>query len=160
MLVVLFRAAFRLHLNISGHSMLFTVFFLMLARACVQRPFATVYTGFLSGLMAVMLGLGKGGPLIMLKFLFPAAAIDLMALILPFWYQRTWQCLLVAGAASATKFLNTLIMDLLVGMDFTVALQRGILEGFFACLFGMAGGLCIPPVIRKLNAHGIMETHL
>ena len=159
-LIVVFRAAFRLHLNISGHSMLFTVFFLMLAKACVRNYFSATYAGMLAGMMAMVLGLGKGGPLIILKFIFPAIAVDFMALILPIWYNHYWQCMLIAAAAAATKFLNTLIMDLLVGMDMTVAIQHGLFESLFACLFGMVGGLCIPPVVKKLNAHGILDHYL
>ena len=159
-LIVLFRMVFRLHLNISGHSMLFTLFFLMLAKACVKRQFSATYTGMLSGAMAMILGLGKGGPMIMLKFLLPAMAIDIMVFAMPFWYESYWQCLILAAIAASTKFINTLIIDLLVGMDITVALQHGVLESVFACLFGMAGGLCIPPVVKKLNAHGIIDHYL
>lgn len=50
-LIVAARAALRLHLKIPGHSMLFTLFFLLLARGCVRHNLATSFTTLLSAMM-------------------------------------------------------------------------------------------------------------
>lgn len=157
--IILMRAALRLHLNIPGHSMLFTLFFLMLARACVPTRFSATFTGLISGMMAVILGLGKGGPLILMKFLPPAMVIDILAMPVPAWYTRYGYCLLMAALAASTKFFSTVTVDVLIGMDPTVTLIHALTGSVFGAFFGMAGSLFVPPITAKLNAHGIISHH-
>lgn len=153
-LIVVFRMAFRWHLGISGHSMFYTVALLLLARGCVPCRLGASYTGFLAGIMALLLGLGKGGPLIMAKFIFPALVIDLAVFLWPLCLTGFGSVALVAALASATKFFNTVLKDLLVGMDEVLALQHATLEAAAAVLFGVAGSLLVPPVLRKLKSRG------
>lgn len=148
------RAALRLHLGISGHAMFFSLFFLMLARACVDYRFAATFVGFLAGVMAVVLGLGKGGPLILLKFLLPALVVDLGAALLPTVFQSHLLVGLLAACAAATKFIDTFIVDSLVGMDRAIVLQHAALKALGAVAFGVAGSMLIPSVVRKLQAYG------
>ena len=61
--------------------------------------------------------LGKGCPLILLKFLPPAMVIDLSAMLFPAGYKNYFMCLLIAFVASSTKFLTTYFVDYLIGMD-------------------------------------------
>ena len=77
--IVFSRATMRLHLGIPGHAMFFTIFFLMTARGCVGHLFASTFTGFLAGIIAMVLGLGKSGPLMLLIFIMPGLVIDLSA---------------------------------------------------------------------------------
>lgn len=158
--IILFKAALRLHLNIPGHSMLFTIFFLLLARACVPYRFSATWTGLISGAMAVILGLGKGGPLILLKFILPAIIIDLGVFIYPYWFNSYLFCVILAAVAASTKFFNTYLVDVLIGMDHTITLQHALLGSVFGCIFAIAGGLFVPPIVKKLNTHGIIEHHL
>ena len=155
-LILFTRAALRLHLHISGHSMFFTLFFLMLARGCVSRRLAATFAGLLSGLMALVFGLGKGGLLIPLKFILPALVVDLAALLAPGLFQSYLLCALTAALAAATKFISTFILDWLVGMDRVVIIQHAALEAVGAAAFGVAGSLLIPSVIRRLRAYGVI----
>jgi hypothetical protein len=157
--IVLMRAVLRLHLNIPGHAMLFTLFFLMLARGCVPYRFSATFTGLISALIAMLLALGKGGPLILIKFIPPALVIDFFAMVFPSWYNKYALCLVMAFTASSTKFLDTYIVDYLMGMDPTVNLQHALLSSLSGSLFGMAGSLLVPPVMKKLYAHGILRHH-
>jgi hypothetical protein len=150
------KAALRWHLGISGHAMFFTVFFLLLARACVPFRTAATLTGLLAGLAATVLGMGKGGPLVMLNFIFPALAVDLGALLLPAMLRNYWQCVLVGVLAGATKFVGAAGLDLLIGMDRTILWKHALLESAAAMIFGGAGALLLPPVVRRLVAYGII----
>lgn len=151
------RAALRLHLGIPGHAMFFSVFFLMLARAAVRYRLSASFVGFLAGAMATVLGLGKGGPLILLKFVLPAIVVDIGALLLPGLFGSHILCGLVAAAASATKMIDTYIVDTLVGMDSAIVLQHAALKALGGVAFGVAGSQLIPPVVRKLRAYGTIH---
>ena len=155
-LLVITKAAFRWHLGISGHAMLFTTFFLLLARGCVSFRAAACLTGLLAGIAAAVLGMGKGGPLVIGKFLLPALAVDLGALLLPWLFGSFLLCALVGVAAGATKFFGTIAIDLLVGMDSTIAWRHSLFEAFTAMAFGALGALGIPPILRRLRAYGVL----
>ncbi|MBI5505158.1 MAG: hypothetical protein HY899_10185 [Deltaproteobacteria bacterium] len=151
------KGAMRWHLGISGHAMFLTVFFLMLARGCVASRLAATVTGLLAGAGAVALGMGHGGPVLLLNFLLPGATIDAGARIAPGLFTSYARCALVGATAGATKFAASAAMDLMVGMDRAIIVQHALLESVAALLFGIAGGLCVPPVLRRLEAHGVIQ---
>lgn len=148
------KAALRLHLKIPGHSMFFTVFFLLIARGCVKYRLAATFSGLMAGIMAMILGMGKGGPLLLIKFVMPGLVVDLMAFFMPGLFQSVLLCMLTAGLAGATRFFSTFIIDYLVGMDMDVLLQHALIQSAGNILFGVAGGIAVPAVILKLKAHG------
>ena len=150
------KAALRWHLGLSGHAMFFTVFFLLLARGCVPFRTAATMTGLLAGLAATVLGMGKGGPLVMLNLVFPALAVDLGALLLPAMLRSYWQCALVGALAGATKFIGAAALDFLVGMNRVILWEHALLESAAAMVFGGAGALLLPPVVRRLVAYGVI----
>lgn len=151
------KALLRLHLKIPGHSMFFTIFFLLIARGCVRHWLAASFCGLLAGIMAVILGMGKGGPLILIKFLLPALMVDLMAGLLPGIFASVLLCALSGGLAASTRMLSTWLIDLLAGMDAQIVQQHVWLQGAGNILFGLAGGIAVPAVIRKLVAYGAID---
>jgi hypothetical protein len=157
-LIISARAALRLHLKIPGHSMLFTLFFLLLARGCVRNNLAASFTALLTGIMAIILGMGKGGPLILVKYLLPALVVDAMACALStVLFQSMLLCILTALIAASTRFISDAIMDLLVGMDWPIVVRHAGFQTLGNMLFGALGALGVPTVIRKLRAFGAIE---
>jgi hypothetical protein len=151
------KAVLRLHLHIPGHAMFFTVFFLLIARGCVQHKLAATFAGLLSGIMAVILGMGKGGPLILIKFMLPGMAVDLAALIAVGLFDSVVLCVLAAALAGVTRFISTYCIDLLAGMDQDILMQHALIQSAGNVLFAMAGGIAVPMVIRKLKAYGAVR---
>jgi hypothetical protein len=154
--IIATRVALRLHLKIPGHAMFFTLFFLFLAKGCVCYRFSATYTGLISGLIAVILGLGKGGPLIMVKFILPALVIDISALLLPGLFGSVFLCAIVGALASATLFFNTYLVDYLAGMDPELIFAHAMIKSLSAMAFGVSASLFVPSVIRKLKAFGVI----
>jgi hypothetical protein len=157
-LLIAARAALRLHLKIPGHSMLFTLFFLLLARGCVRNNLAASFTALLTGVMAVILGMGKGGPLILIKYLLPALVVDAMAGVLAAaLFESMVLCVITAILAASTRFLSDAAMDLLAGMDLSIVVRHAALQTVGNVIFGAFGALGVPTVIRKLRAFGAIE---
>lgn len=151
------KGAMRWHLGIAGHVMFVTVFFLLLARGCVPSRLAATFTALLAGAGAALLGMGPKGPVVLLlNFLLPGITIDAAARLAPGLFTSYTTCALVGAFAGATKFFSGATMGMMVGMDRTVLLQHALLESLGAMLFGIAGGLCIPPVVRRLQARGLV----
>lgn len=150
------RAALRLHLKIPGHSMLFTLFFLLVARGSVPFRWAGTMCGFLSGLLALTLGMGHGGPLLLLKFALPGLAVDVMALLFPRMFQSVFLCVLTGMLAGCTQFALGFFIDYLMGMDADVLVQHALIKSMGFIFFGAAGGVAVPAVLKKLQAYGVI----
>lgn len=154
---VLVRVVLRLHLHISGHAMIIKVFFLMLGRGSTPCRYGASFTGLLAGIAAMFLGFAKAGPFIIVKYLLAGVVIDIAALLLPMLFSSYLLCALIAAAAASTKFFTAYAINAMVGMDKVVNLQRSLLDAGGAIVFGMAGGLMIPVVIRRLKAYGVVR---
>ena len=154
--IVITRAGLRLHLNIPGHAMFFTMFFLILGRGCVPRLGAATLVALVAGLLCTLLGMGKGGPLIILKFVIPGLIVDCGGIIysgLPGSYVA---CALVGAIASASRFVTIIVVEWVVGMDWSLILQHAVISSSFGVLFGTLGSLMVPPVVRRLKASGLI----
>lgn len=155
--IVIARAVFRLHLNIPGHAMFFTLFFIILGRGCVPRLGAATLVGLVAGLLCTLLGMGKGGPLIILKFLIPGLIVDVGGIIYPGFPRKYLACAVIGAIAAASRFLTIIIVEWIVGMDWALILQHAVISSSFGVLFGTAGSLMAPPVIRRLTASGLIS---
>jgi len=150
------RAALRLHLKIPGHSMFFSLFFLLVARGSVPFRWAGTMCGCLSGLMALTLGIGNGGPLLLIKFILPGLIVDVMALLFPKMFQSMFLCGLTGILAGFSQFAIGFSIDYLIGMHPDVLVQHALIKSMGNILFGAAGGLAVPAVLKKLQAYGVI----
>ncbi|QGY41732.1 hypothetical protein GM415_16915 [Pseudodesulfovibrio cashew] len=150
------KMVLRLNLGIPGHAMFFTVFFLILPRAATGKKLAATGTGLAAGLASMLLGMGKGGPLLLLKFLFPALTVDLAFLLFPGLGASMAFCAVTGLLAAATRIIGVAATDYLVGMDTAVLFAHAFIKTLSGALFGAAGGLAAAPVIRKLRARGLI----
>ena len=155
--IVITRAVFRLHLNISGHAMFFTMFFLILGKGCVPKIGAATLMGVLAGLLCTLLGMGKGGPLIMLKFLFPALVVDLAGLFSKGMAGSYTACAIVGALGAASRFLSILIVEWVIGVDWDIIIRHALISSASGIVFGVLGSLMVPPIVRKLTTHGLIS---
>jgi hypothetical protein len=154
---VLVRVALRLKLNISGHSMLPTVFFLMLARGSVTYRLGAVFAGVLAGCAALFLGFAKAGPLILIQYLTVAIVIDILAWLLPGRFRNVFLSGLTGALAGSTKFFFEYTKGYMVGMNHEVNLVKSLLEGGAAAFFGLLAGILLPVVLKRLRAYGVIS---
>jgi len=157
-LIVITRGVLRLHLNVPGHAMFFTMFFLILARGCVPRLGAATLVGLVAGLLCTLLGMGKGGPLIILKFVIPGLIVDAGGIIYSGFPGSYMACALIGAIASASRFLTIIVVEWVIGMDWSLILQHAALSSSFGVLFGAAGSMMAPLVIRRLKGSGLISS--
>jgi hypothetical protein len=102
--------------------------------------------------------MGKGGPLILIKYLLPALVVDAMAVVLAdSLFQSMLLCMLTAILAASTRFLSDSAMDVLAGMEFSIVVRHAGLQTASNVVFGSIGALGVPAVLRKLRAFGAIE---
>lgn len=154
---VLAKAALRWHLHVPGHVMFSTVLFLMLARACVPRAGSATAVGLLAGLACAALGMGKGGPLIVVKLVLPGLVVDAGAAlprrVVP---EAAWGVILGA-AAGASDFFPAAAVELLAGVPSALVVQHAALSAGAKAAFGALGGWAAVAIIRRLREHGIID---
>jgi hypothetical protein len=155
--IVVTRAGLRLHLNIPGHAMFFMCFFLLLAVGCVPRTGAATVVGVVAGIVAVLLGMGQGGPLMLLRFVLPALIVDCGRLVYPRLATSLFACASVGVIAAASRFVTIVLPDALAGMDWAVAAGHAITSTVMGMIFGGVGSLLVPAIIRRLKAHSMLN---
>ena len=156
--IVLTRAALRIHFSLPGHSMFFLIFFLLMARGCVPKVGASTLVGIIAGLVCMMLGMTKMGPLIVANFILPAIIIDIAAIIYPRIPGSYIACLVVGIVASASKAVSGIGIDLLLGMETEIIMQHVLLTTAGSAGFGALGALLVPAVVRRLQANKLIPS--
>lgn len=154
--VVLARAAMRWHLHISGHSMLANVLLLVLARACVERAAAATIAGTLAGLACAALGMGSGGPLIVLKLALPGLMVDLGWKRLATVRNHLSRGALLGACAGATHFLPVALVEGLAGLAAPVVMGHALFAAGSKAAFGAAGGALGMAIAVRLKHHGVI----
>jgi hypothetical protein len=156
--IIITRVMLTLHLKIPGHAMFFCMFFLMLGRGSVPKTGAATIVGLISGILGALLGLGKEGPLVALKFLIPGVVVDIGGIIYPGFASSFFASAILGAIASSTRFIMFLVVEWLIGMEKELILGHAAVSLILYIIFGGLGSLMVPPVIKRLKANRLIET--
>jgi hypothetical protein len=154
--IVLTKATLRMKLGISGHSMFFMIFFLLLARGIVPKTGASTLVGLLAGAISIALGLAHKGPIIIFNFVLPALVIDTAGIFLPRVAAGFLTCIIIGGIASATKGITEGLVLFFTGAPTDTILLKASIDGAWAVLFGMLGALPVPAIIQKMRTNRLI----
>jgi hypothetical protein len=154
--IILTRAGLRLHLHLPGHVMFFTMFFLLLSRGCVPKLGSATLVGLITSLSSVLLGMGVGGPMVLVKFLLPALVVELAGFIFPACVTSMLACAAVGVLASVTRAAVGTGVEFLIGMDQEIILRKAVIAALMNGAWGGLGGLAVPSIIRRLRLNGLI----
>jgi len=143
------RQLLRLPLKLPGHSFTITVFLAVIAVTRARGAGAGTLFGLLTGLLALLLGLGKGGLFEPLRWIVPVAALDgLRALGLA--PGRGWvRALLVGALLGALRALTGGLLDVLLGLPADWIWTTLAVKGAAHLGFGALGALLALPILRR-----------
>ena len=153
-LVVVSKIVLHLPLRLPGHSGVFWMAILIVARGLVPKPGALSLVGLTSGLLAAFLGLGDQGPIdTFLSYLICGAGVDLIA-----WFLSGVDSLAAAGLAglvgNVAKMLVKLAMAVLLQIP-AGFVAFGLLYSFISnSIAGLLGGLIGWLILRALRRAG------
>jgi hypothetical protein len=154
------RAAMRWHIHVPGHAMIAVSFGLVLVRSCVDRRGAATLCGVFAGAVVAALGMGKGGPLVVLKLALPGLVVDLgtrprARSAPPISILRG---LVLGGVAGASGLVPLVAVEWLADVDPSVIALHALASGLGKSLFGASGGAAGAWVARELDHHGLLRT--
>lgn len=158
-LLVALKSMLRLKLGLSGHSMFLMTFFYLICYGIVGRLGAISACGVLSGLVAMALSVGKGGPLILLKFALPALAMDLSLIVFANLFTLRWRCIAVGLVGCLAWAGKGWVEDILVGMTLQVAWVQFGLSMLKGGVFTVLGACLVPPVLERLQSHDLLRSN-
>jgi hypothetical protein len=156
-LIILTRAGLRLHLHMPGHVMFFTMFFFLLARGCVPKVGSATLVGLITSLASILLGMGSGGVITLVKFLLPALVVDLAGLLAPSFVTSLLACATVGVLASLLRAGTNTGVEWLLGIDEEIMLNKAVISAGLNGLWGGLGALAVPSIIRRLRKNGLID---
>lgn len=153
-LVVVSKIALHLPVQIPGHSGIFWMAILVVARGLVPKTGALSLVGVTSGLLAAFMGLGDLGPLYtFFSYLASGVAVDLTALFL-----GGVDHVLVTGLVGAVGNVAKMLVKLLMATTMQIPagfVALGLLYSFLTnALAGVLGGLLGWLILRALRHAG------
>jgi len=155
-LIVAAKIVVRLPVKLTAHSTLFWMLFLVLGKGLVPRFGSGMMMGLFSGLLAVLMGVGKQGVFVFFKFFVPGLTLDLLAplLFLLFGKQalaRPWAGATLGILLNLAKLATGVALAHL--LDFPLermeALVGVVMLGHV--VFGGLGGVLAGLALRRLS---------
>jgi hypothetical protein len=141
----------RLPLKLPGHGFTLTAFLGLLAIGRVARPGAGTLFGVLSGLLALLLGLGKGGLLEPLRWIIPFASLDLLLMMGVSPVAGLGRAIFVGAVAGLLRAGTGAAVDLLVGLPLDWILANLAIKASTHLAFGALGASLALPILHRLE---------
>lgn len=141
----------RLPLQLPGHTSIWWMGVLVLGKGLVRKFGSGIIIGIVSGILAVLLGLGKEGIFVFFKYFVPGLLIDFLALIFYNKLESPAIGVICGILTSLSKMVVNVVLGLVLKLPL-VFLTLGM--GFTAVshvIFGAAGGMIASILIRRLS---------
>ena len=156
-LLVVLTSILSLDMGLSGHLMFLMTFFYLICYGAVGIVGSITVCGLLAGFVAMLLSVGKGGPLMMIKFGLPALVMDLVLLLIAGVLSVRWQSIILALIASLAWAAQVWIGQLQIGVNGQVAFatfSQNIIQG---SVFAVMAALIVPIVLKQLYTHNLLH---
>jgi len=111
----------------------------------------------ITSLASVLLGMGAGGPMVLIKFLLPALVVELAGFLFPGFVTSMLACAAVGVLASLTRAAASTGVEWLIGMDEEIIVQKVVISSLMNGVWGGLGSLAVPSIIRRLRLNALIE---
>jgi len=149
-LLVLSKGLFRTSIHVPGHTGIFWMALLVIAKGVVRRNGAGTLVGVVSGLLAVMLVPGQEGIFTWVKYAAPGITLDVLGLILPGGFAKPAQAAVMGAIGNLAKLAAGYLLAVALGLPSGfIALGLGIAAVSHAA-FGAAGGALGALLLQRL----------
>jgi hypothetical protein len=140
-----------LPIGIPGHTSIYWMGLLVLGKGLLPKPGSGTIMGIVSGILAIVFGLGKEGPLLAFKYIIPGILLDVLAIMFLYQLESVW----VGGITGALISLSKLLVNIALGVILQIPMVFLTMGFGYASLlhaiFGAIGGVMASVLIKRLK---------
>lgn len=150
-LISVSRFVFQMPIGVPGHTSVYWMGLLILGKGLIPKFGAGTIMGIVSGILAIVFGLGKEGPLMAFKCIIPGMLLDFLAIVFFNKLESIWVGAIIGALISWSKLLTSIALGIILDIPM-VFLAMGF--GYATLLhvfFGAAGGMLAAVLIKRLK---------
>lgn len=141
----------RVPLHAPGHTSIWWMGILIIGKGLIRKFGSGTVMGIVSGILAVILGLGSEGVLVFFKYFVPGLLLDFLAIIFADKFENP----IVGGICGAFTSLSKMFVNIILGVLLKVPmifLTLGIgVTAVSHVLYGAAGGVLAVLIVKRLK---------
>ena len=150
-LVTLSTVLFRLPIGLPGHSSVYWMGLLILGKGLLPGMGSGAVMGLVSGVLAVMFGMGKGGLLVFFKYFAPGLVLDIVSILFMYRFNSIIVCGIIGAIISISKLLADLALGFLFHLPMGFIKAGLIYASVLHLVFGFIGGIAAWALIKRLK---------
>lgn len=150
-LISVSRFVSQMPIGIPGHTSVYWMGLLILGKGLIPKFGAGTIMGIVSGILAVVFGLGKEGPLLAFKCIVPGVLLDILAVLFLHRLESIWVAAIIGALISWSKLLASIVLGIILDIPMVfLALGFGYAT-LLHMVFGAAGGALAAMLIKRLK---------
>lgn len=115
-LISVSRFLLMLPIGIPGHTSIYWMGLLVLGKGLIPKFGSGTIMGIVSGLLAIVFGLGKEGPLLAFKCIVPGMLLDVLAIFFLYKLGSIWVGAIIGALISFSKLLASMALGVILQM--------------------------------------------
>ncbi|WP_134218948.1 MULTISPECIES: hypothetical protein [Pelotomaculum] len=150
-LISVSRFVFQLPIGIPGHTSVYWMGLLMLGKGLIPKFGAGAIMGIISGILAIVFGLGKEGPLLAFKCIVPGVLLDILAILFLNKLESIWVGVIIGALISWSKLLASIVLGVMLDIPMVFLAMGFGYATLLHVVFGAAGGVLAAVLIKRLK---------
>lgn len=144
---------FLLHIpiGIPGHTSVYWMGLLVLGKGLLPKFGSGTIMGIVSGILGVLFGLGKEGPLLAFKFIVPGMLLDVLAIMFLYQLGSVWVGGICGALISLSKLLASIALGIILQIPMVFLTMGFGVTSLLHIIFGAIGGVLASVLIKRLK---------
>ena len=150
-LISVSRFLLQLPIGVPGHSSIYWMGLLVLGKGLIPKFGSGTIMGIVSGILAIVFGLGKEGPLLAFKCIVPGVLIDFLAILFLFKLGSVWVGAIIGALISFSKLLASIALGVILDIPMVFLAMGFSYAAILHLIFGAIGGVIASILIKRLK---------
>ncbi len=150
-LISVSRFVFQMPIGVPGHTSVYWMGLLMLGKGLIPKFGAGTIMGIVSGILAIVFGLGKEGPLMAFKCIVPGVLLDILAILFFNKLESIWVGIIIGSLISWSKLMASIALGIILDIPMVFLAMGFGYATLLHVVFGAAGGVLAAVLIKRLK---------
>jgi len=140
-----------LPIGIPGHTSIYWMGLLVLGKGLIPKLGSGTIMGIVSGILAIVFGLGKEGPLLAFKFIVPGMLLDVLAIMFLYQLESVWVGGICGALISLSKLLASIVLGVILQIPMVFLTMGFGYVSLLYVIFRAIGGVLASVLIKRLK---------